>query len=422
MKFDMDMLGNGIAKMVSDCVEKSFNKLNADLENIVKRIDEIKLQKGEKGEDGKSVTIDDVKPLIQEEIKQAVSQIPTPKDGVDGEKGIDGKDGKDADIDLVVDKLYFKLFSSDEFTQRIIKLIPVPKDGKDGVNGKDASEDAIAERVLANLVIPKGEKGDKGEDATIDYSQLAKSIDADNIASLIAKNLDLTPFVKEQLEIMKSSIVDNVLKSIPMPENGKDGKDGVNGVSVDKEQIITEVLKSIPIPKDGVDGKSIDKDEVIEEILKAIPTPKDGLNGKDGTSVSIDDLKPFLDASMAKWQLEFERNAYDTLQKTVAMFPKPEKGEKGEDGFGIDTFEQVDDRTVKATFKRGDEVIEKEFKFPAVIYKGVYQKGFWEKGDAVTYAGSLWIAMKDTEATPSQSEDWKLSVKRGANGKDADKA
>jgi len=366
MKFDMEILGKDIAHMVKDYVSQSFKELSD-------KIDNLKLQKGEKGEDGKSVTIDDVKPLIQDEIKHAVSLIPAPKDGADGEKGIDGKDGKDADIDMVVDKLYFKLFASDDFAQRLVKLIPVPKDGKDGKDGID------------------------GKDAIIDYLALAKSIDTDNLIKLISKTLDIKPIVASELEIMKSAIIDSVLKSMPLPQNGKDGANGV----------------------DGKDWQSIDKEEVISEVLKAIPAP---LNGKDGTSVSIDDLKPFLDASIAKWQLEFERNAYDTLQKTVAMFPKPEKGEKGEDGFGVDTFEQVDDRTVKATFKRDNEIIEKVFKFPTVIYRGVYQKGFHEKGDAVTYAGSLWIAKSDTDEVPSQSEHWQLAVKRGANGKDADKA
>lgn len=353
MKFDMEILGKDIATMVKTYVAQSIKELSD-------KIDALKLEKGDKGEDGKSITIDDVKPLIQDEIKQAVSLIPTPKDGEKGEKGdagINGKDAVDVDVDLVVDRLYFKLFASDEFAQRLVKLIPVPKDGKNGADGKDA---------------------------VVDYVAIGNTI-------------------KEHIKQIE----------LPKPKE------------IDEENIVKSVIEKMPTPKDGkdgADGLSVDKKEVIDEVLKAIPAPKNGENGKDGTSVSVDDLKPILDANIAKWQLDFERIAFDTMQKAVNNFPKPEKGEKGQDGFGIDSFEQTDERTVKAVFKRGDEFIEKEFKFPAVIYKGVYQKGLWQEGDAVTYAGSLWIAKRDTEDTPSQSDAWQLSVKRGANGKDADKA
>ena len=371
MKFDMEILGKDIATMVKTYVAQSIKELSY-------KVDSLKLQKGEKGEDGKSVTIDEVKPLILEEIKQAVSLIPTPKDGEKGEKGdagINGKDAVDVDVDLVVDRLYFKLFASDEFAQRLVKLIPVPKDGKNGADGKDGAN---------GLDGKDGQKGIDGKDAVVDYVAIGNTI-------------------KEHIKQIE----------LPKPKE------------IDEENIVKSVIEKMPTPKDGkdgADGLSVDKKEVIDEVLKAIPAPKNGENGKDGTSVSVDDLKPFLDASIAKWQLDFERIAYDTLQKSVAMFPKPEKGEKGQDGFGIDSFEQTDERTVKAVFKRGDELIEKEFKFPAVIYKGVYQKGLWQEGDAVTYAGSLWIAKRDTEDTPSQSDAWQLSVKRGSNGKDADKA
>jgi hypothetical protein len=373
MKFDMEKLGSDIAEMVKQYVAEKYNDIN-------QKIDSLKLQKGDKGEDGQSITVEDVKPLLKELVSEEIKSIPPPKDGEKGEKG---DKGDQVDVDFVVDKLYHKLFTSDDFANRIVKLIPVPKDGKDGVNGKDASEDDIIEKVLSNIVIPEPIKGDKGD-----------SVDISVVEELVSK----------------------AVSSIPAPKDGADGKDAEQ---VDINSIVDLVIQSIPVPKDGVDGKSIDEDVVIEKVLKSIPNPVDG---KDGTSVSLDDLKPYLDASVAKWQVDFERNAFDILQKSVNNFPKPEKGEKGEDGFGIESFEQVDDRTVKAVYKRGDEIVEKEFKFPSIIYKGVYQQGKHEKGDAVTFAGSLWIAKKDTENPPSKNDDWQLAVKRGVNGKDAEKA
>jgi hypothetical protein len=39
-------------------------------------------------------------------------------------------------------------------------------------------------------------------------------------------------------------------------------------------------------------------------------------------------------------------------------------------------------------------------------------------GDAVSHGGSLFIAQGDTNAKPGKSDDWRLAVKRGADGRD----
>lgn len=102
---------------------------------------------------------------------------------------------------------------------------------------------------------------------------------------------------------------------------------------------------------------------------------------------------------------------------------KPEKGEPGRDGLGLDDIDvQVleDDRTIELAF-RNDET-EKVFtlKWPTVIDRGVYKaEQEYAHGDAVTFGGSMWIATKDTSAKPGDGEDWRLAVKKGRDGKDA---
>ena len=162
---------------------------------------------------------------------------------------------------------------------------------------------------------------------------------------------------------------------------------------------------------------------MVDEFLKSIPMPKDGERGQDGTSVSIEQVKELIENITTKWQLEFERRAYDILEKAVDKFPKPTKGDKGDDGFGIESFEQVNERTVKAIYTRGDEVVEQTFTFPAVIDKGVYVRGAThEKGDGVTFGGSYWIAQKDTSNAPLDGSDWRMAVRKGKDGKDATQA
>lgn len=53
-------------------------------------------------------------------------------------------------------------------------------------------------------------------------------------------------------------------------------------------------------------------------------------------------------------------------------------------------------------------------------YRGVWQKAdSYRRGDAVTYDGSLWIALQSVEADkPGASDAWQLAAKRGRDGKD----
>lgn len=57
---------------------------------------------------------------------------------------------------------------------------------------------------------------------------------------------------------------------------------------------------------------------------------------------------------------------------------------------------------------------------PGLTYEGVYQDGQqYEKGQLVTWAGSMWHANESTKMKPGDgSKDWTMTVKRGRDGKD----
>lgn len=105
--------------------------------------------------------------------------------------------------------------------------------------------------------------------------------------------------------------------------------------------------------------------------------------------------------------------------------PKGEQGERGADGMGFDDLEFSFDgeRTLTARFRRGEDVKEIHIRFPNVLDAGVYREGpDYVRGDGVTYAGCFWIAQKDLpQGKPdSGNGDWRLAVKKGRDGKDAD--
>lgn len=242
-------------------------------------------------------------------------------------------------------------------------------------------------------------------------------------------------------------LIEQAVKTIPAPKDGKDGEDG-KSVTVDEvlPALTAELQKAIaalPIPKDGrdgidgkdgADGKSVTADDVLpvlraelQKAVEALPVPKDGrdgIDGKDGTSVTVDDLRAMFEAEQAKWALDWERRAQDQMTRFMDRIPAPKDGKDGADGLGFEDLEVQHDgeRTFTVRFVRGEKVKEFAFKVPVVIERGVYRAGqTYERGDGVTRDGSFWIAQKDTAAKPGESPDWRMAVKKGRDGKDGER-
>lgn len=167
----------------------------------------------------------------------------------------------------------------------------------------------------------KGEKGDPGKD--FDPSALAGM------------------FVSAEKTLTQK--VDDFLKSIPLPENGKDGIDGKDGKDADPEHMkalvfaivaeeVAEKVSKIPVPKDGIDGKNVEIEQVkalVDEVFAQIPPPKDG---KDGASVDLDQVKQLVVEEVAK--IPAPQNGKDAdpdvikamVQEAVSAIPVPENG------------------------------------------------------------------------------------------------
>lgn len=158
---------------------------------------------------------------------------------------------------------------------------------------------------------------------------------------------------------------------IPAPENGRDGRDAE---PVDVATLVSQVIAQIPAPKDGRDGKDaapVDKVALAREVLALIPVPKDG---RDGIATT-DELMAVVDAKVAERLGAAVQLAVDAYAATL----------------------------------------------PRVEYRGVFKDGeMYDRGNFVTWAGSLWSANENTTEKPGDgSKAWTLAVKRGRDGKDA---
>lgn len=187
----------------------------------------------------------------------------------------------------------------------------------------------------------------------------------------------------------------------------------------------------------------------IDERLRALearePAPgAKGDPGEPGRSVSVEEvlaaLEPVIEARMARHLLELERRAMDMLQLSLDRMPPPPRGEpgpqgpagaagpagpcgeRGADGLGFDDLriEQHEDlRTFSVVFEKGAERREFTASLPVLIYREIWRENEkYSAGDAVTFGGSLWIALRATQSKPGDgSPDWRLAVKKGRDAK-----
>jgi hypothetical protein len=217
---------------------------------------------------------------------------------------------------------------------------------------------------------------------------------------------------------------------------GDAGPQGEHGTSVDigdVRQMVQEAVADIPPPKDGRDGTSVTAADVapliaseVEKAVSALPAPKDGIGllsaliDREGELVvtlsdgTTKQLGPVVGRDVDMREVE------RLITEKVALIPVKEgaPGKNGRDGtLEGASIKQIDERTFR--FLRADGSVLGEMKSSAMVYRGVFRSGdVYEKGDAVTRNGSLWIARDDTQATPGDGvTSWQLAAKAGRDGK-----
>ena len=163
------------------------------------------------------------------------------------------------------------------------------------------------------------------------------------------------------------------LSRIPGPagECGPEGKRGLRGEIGEKGER-GEPGKAGPAGPAGTPGQ-------------------DGINGKDGTKG------------------EAGRNASDLtlLQEYI-----DQRFERALEAATVTTSDGG--RTLRWSI--GNAV--REIKTAIVLDAGIWTERTYAAGDGVTLGGSFWIAQTETAAKPGKSDDWRLAVKRGNDGRD----
>jgi len=176
-------------------------------------------------------------------------------------------------------------------------------------------------------------------------------------ATIALEVLKATQPLQEEIRSLRAQLETRAVQQGPPGPAGKDGEPGRDG-------------------KDGTDGACGDRGE-------AGPAGTDGERGLPG-----------------------ERGT-DGLQGRDGAVGKD--GARGADG--IATREEIE--SIVET--RVSEVQVRTF---ADVYQGVYENGKpYTRGLLVTWGGSLWLSLAETSAKPGENTEWRLVVKKGADGR-----
>ena len=222
--------------------------------------------------------------------------------------------------------------------------------------------------------------------------------------------------IEARIEVMYGE-----LKSLPAP------KDGTSVTVEDVEPLISEAVQkaveAIPAPKDGTSVTVEDVEPLIvstvtdrlKMVLDNIPVPE---NGKDALDIEI---LPCIDVEKS-----YERGTYATHEGGLWRSYQRTNGLKGWEcivrGRAKTEIEYDGQRSVTVKiFESDGSVTEEKIHIPAILGKGVWSEGQYEKGDVVQLSGSSWQCMveKTTQRPGTNSDDWLCAAKRGGTGESA---
>lgn len=336
--------------------------------------------------------------FIRAEVARAVAEIPRPKDGLDGAPGKDGEDGapgkdgsdgKSVDIDQVRQML-------SELVDEAIAKIPKPRDG---VDGKDADDDAIFKFIaeqIAKLPPPeKGEKGDPGKDGADGADGLHGDPGRDALDIQVLSKIDEAKvYQRGTFACYRGGLIHASRKTSPITGSLEDAGWQVCMNGVDKEE-----------------------DVIADGDITRTTSYTDG--SKVSRRLRDDDLIAMVRMKTDTWAADFEERAVVAMQAAIDKLPKPKDGKPGAD---IEDFDiAVQGRRLAIGMVVGGQPITREITLDIPHDAGVYMPGKeYDKSAIVTCEGSAFISQCKTSARPGKSSDWRLLVKRGRDGKDAE--
>ncbi|WP_139503987.1 phage portal protein [Escherichia coli] len=350
----------------------------------------------------KHVTVDEVRPVLQAMVDDAVGAIPVPRDGRDYDPDVlqqavndavanipQPADGKSLTPDDVRPML-------EQMVKEAVSHIHVPRDGRD--YDPEVLQKAVNDAV-ANIPQPADGKSLTPDDVRPMLEQMVK--EAVSHIPVPRDGRDYDPDVLQKA-------VNDAVANIPQPADGKSlTPDDVRPML---EQMVKEAVSHIHVPRDGRDYDPDVLQKAVLDAVSALPAPQDG---RDATALEI---LPAIDD-----QKSFPRGTYATHQGGLWRAYEKTHGMRGweclVDGVADIDVSMTGERLFSVVVRQSSgQRTEKTFSLPVMLYRGVFRAGeTYHPGDTVTWGGSLWHCNSMTEDKPGEahSSAWTLAAKRG---------
>ncbi|HGW2426193.1 TPA: phage portal protein, partial [Escherichia coli] len=350
----------------------------------------------------KCVTGDDVRPMLEQMVKEAVSHIPVPRDGRDYDPEVLQKAVNDAVANIPQPADGKSLTPDDvrpmleQMVKEAVSHIPVPRDGRD--YDPEVLQKAVNDAV-ANIPQPADGKSLTPDDVRPMLEQMVK--EAVSHIPVPRDGRDYDPDVLQKA-------VNDAVANIPQPADGKSiTPDDVRPML---EQMVKEAVSHIPVPRDGRDYDPDVLQKAVLDAVSALPAPQDG---RDATALEI---LPAIDD-----QKSFPRGTYATHQGGLWRAYEKTHGMRGweclVDGVADIDVSMTGERLFSVVVRQSSgQRTEKTFSLPVMLYRGVFRAGeTYHPGDTVTWGGSLWHCNSMTGDKPGEahSSAWTLAAKRG---------
>lgn len=217
-----------LAKSAAELVPPAEKGADADMNALMKHLEGL-VAEIPAPENGKSVSAEDVAPMIREEVEKAVAELPPAKGG----ESVTLEDVQPLLAELVSDA---------------VKALPAAEPGNDA--DMDALRVHLKELVDA---IPPAKDG--------------KSVSVE----------DVLPLLKEH--------ADSFLKSLPVPKDGEPGKDGVAPTAEEIAATFERRFSDLALSWERQARDTFDK------AADRMPIPKDGENGRDALPLESFDIQ-----------------------------------------------------------------------------------------------------------------------------------
>jgi hypothetical protein len=207
---------------------------------------------------------------------------------------------KEVDLDAMV-KQVLENIPAAPTVEDIAKLVPVPKDGK------DADPELIKTQVKDAMALWSGE-----------FKLALPEIIRDSIG--LAEGATVRDAIKQAAT--------EAVAALPKP------KDGVDGTSVDKEELhvivaehVEGAMKTLPVPKDGKDATQEDIAAAVEKVLATWERPKDGESVPPATiKAMIDEAVAAIPRVVQDGKDATPEQIAEAVEKVLATWPKPKDG------------------------------------------------------------------------------------------------